>query len=430
MFPIRRTPPPLADRAPSDAALFRAAAVAFHGSTFGSTRVIDGVPVGALTALLTTIVIAAVAFGVLGQYARRESVQGYLEPDRGAIRVFAPRGGVVTAIRVADGQSVGRDDVLFNVVDLQSLPDGGDADREMLARYAAERALLTEARAREPRRVAFERDGLERQRATLDRQIADSAQLIVAQTEQSELAERQLDALGALHARGAIATIEWLAQRDRLLQPRERLQTTRQGRERLIGERAAIVAQLARAPLVSADRMAELDERLSSIERSEVALRARRGYEVRAPISGRVVNVLRKVGDPAAPNDAAVTLIADDSTLVGRMLIPSSAIGFVEPKQIVRIRYDAFPHQHFGVQRAIVRDVARTPLFPGDTFGPLRIAAPAYPATIELERQSIAVTARAIPLRSGMTFDADVVLERRRIVEWVFEPLLKMRGRG
>jgi len=388
------------------------------------------VPIGALTALLATIAFAAVAFGVLGQYARKESVQGYLEPDRGVIRVFAPHGGVVSDMRVVAGDSVRRDAVLFNVIDLQSLPDGVDADRATLERFAAERAELDAARAREPARAAAEIAGLRRQLATLDRQIAVAATWIAVQTEQSDLAAAQVDALGTLHARGGIATVEWLAQRERLMQPRERLQATLQSRERLAGERAALVARLAQAPIDSADRSADVDARLSALERSEIAIRARRRFAVRAPVDGRVAGVFREVGAAAAPADVALTLIPDDSTLVGRALVPTSAIGFVTVGQQVRIRYDAFPPQHFGVQRAVVRDVGRSVLFEGDAYGPLRVTAPVYPATLALDRQTIVADARDVPLQAGMSFSADIVLERRRIVEWLFEPLLRMRGRG
>ena len=385
---------------------------------------------GALTALLAAVVCAAIAFGVVGQYARKESVQGFLEPDGGAIRVFAPRAGTIDAVRVAVGDRIERGAVLFNVIDLQALPDGADADGESLARLATERTALEGIRAREPERAEAERAGLQRQLVTLDRQIADTTQWLDAQTEQNDLALAQFDALTSLHARGAIATVEWLAQRERLLQPRERLQATRQTRERLIGERAAAAMHLAQVPIDSADRIADLDARLASIDRAEVALRARRAFDVRAPVAGTIVALMRKVGDAAAPNDPALTLLPSGSALIGRLLIPASAIGFVAPGQTVRIRYDAFPHQHFGVQRAVVTDVARAVIFPGDLYGPLRVSAPAYPATIALDAQTIVADARAVPLRSGMAFSADVVLERRRIVEWLFEPLLRMRGRA
>ncbi|MCX7063213.1 MAG: HlyD family secretion protein, partial [Proteobacteria bacterium] len=120
----------------------------------------------------------------------------------------------------------------------------------------------------------------------------------------------------------------------------------------------------------------------------------------------------------------------NNSTLVGRLLIPTSAIGFVAPGQTVRIRFDAFPYQHFGVFPGMIREVARGVLFSGDGYGPLQVTHPAYPATVALESQTVATSDAAVPLRSGMLFSADIILERRSILEWVFEPLLVMRGRG
>ena len=173
-----------------------------------------------------------------------------------------------------------------------------------------------------------------------------------------------------------------------------------------------------------------IDARETAIERAEVQIRARRNFDVRAPVSGRVVTVHRKSATPHHHRDFALTLIPDDSILVGRLLIPTSAIGFVEPGQDVRVRYDAFPYQHFGVHGARCTRVARSVLFDGDGYGPLRVTKPAYPATVDLLSQTIGADARDVPLQSGMLFSADIVLERRSILEWVIEPLLGMRGRG
>lgn len=415
----------------SDTPLFRESALLFHGTAaLGAPRIAGDLPVGAMTLLLVAVVVALGSFVVCGQYARKESVEGFLEPDHGVIRVFPPRAGVISAVQAADGASVHMGDVLFKVADLQSLPDGTDADAELLTGYARERAAVAAANERELHRFDAERAALTAQLATSAQQIDAIARLIDVQLEQSALADAQLDALRTLHERGAIAAVEWSARREQHLQTREKLQTTRQQRERLAGEREALTAQLTRLPLEHAERAAELAQRLAAIERAELQTRARRNFDVRAPVTGRVVTVHRKVGDPAKPTEFAVTLIPDDSTLVGRLLIPTSAIGFVEPGQEVRVRFDAFPYQHFGVHPAVLREVARSVLFDGDTFGPLRVARPAYPATVALLRQSILADARAVPLQSGMLLRADIVLERRSILEWVFEPMLALRGRS
>jgi membrane fusion protein len=410
--------------------LFRADALAFHRVVrLGSTRIAGDAPVGSITLLLTVVVAALLGFVGYGQYARKESVEGFLEPDRGVIRVFSPRGGVISDVRVADGQSVDRDEVLFKVVDLQSMADGADADSELLTRYGRERDSLTISRDREAQRFATEGVGLRAQLAIIAMQMDANARLMDVQTEQANLREAQMDAIRVLHDRGAIATIDWLLQREQSLQLREKLQSTRQSANRLAGERAAVLAKLAQLPIDHADRLAEVESRLAAVERSQVQLRARRAFEVRSPVGGRVVSVRRKVGEAASPDDAALTIIPNDSILVGRLLIPTSAIGFVQPGESVRVRYDAFPYQHFGVHRAVVRDVARGVLFSGDSYGPLRVTKPAYPATVALSSQAVTADAREVPLQSGMLLRADIILERRSILEWIFEPLLGTRGR-
>ena len=285
-------------------------------------------------------------------------------------------------------------------------------------------------RDREMRRYDVERAALESQRVTLEQQIVAFEQLGAVQSEQLALADQQLLALRTLHERGALPTLEWLARHSAYLQVREKRSSTQQMRKRLDGELVSLTARLREAPLEYAQRLADIDARASVLAQSEVAVQARRNFDVRAPVSGRVVSVQRSVGDRASPLDVALTIIPADSTLIGRLLIPTSAIGFVSPGQEVRIRFDAFPYQHFGVFPAVIREVASGVLFSGDGLGPLRVTRPAYPATIALGGQSMAAGDRDVPLQSGMLFSADIVLEQRSILEWLIEPLLALRGRA
>ena len=59
--------------------------------------------VGALA--VSTLLI--VLFLSLGQYARKETVTGYLAPSAGIVKVFAPRpGSTIRAVHVEEGQQV------------------------------------------------------------------------------------------------------------------------------------------------------------------------------------------------------------------------------------------------------------------------------------------------------------------------------------
>jgi len=131
-------------------------------------------------------------------------------------------------------------------------------------------------------------------------------------------------------------------------------------------------------------------------------------------------------GMPAAPDQSVLALLPADSRLHAELLVPSAAIGFVAPDQAVKLRFDAFPYQKFGMQHAVLHAVMQSPepLRPGENAQPL------YRALANLERQSVLAYGVAQPLMAGMQFTADVVVDERSLLEWLLEPLLSIRGRS
>jgi len=117
------------------------------------------------------------------------------------------------------------------------------------------------------------------------------------------------------------------------------------------------------------------------------------------------------------------------------LFAPSSAIGFVRPDQKVQLRYQAFPYQKFGHQSGAVIQVSRAPLQATELAAlPLQAAAggnaePLYRITVQLDQQSVAAYGQTQPLSPGMQLEADVLLDKRRLIEWLFEPVLGIAGR-
>ena len=126
------------------------------------------------------------------------------------------------------------------------------------------------------------------------------------------------------------------------------------------------------------------------------------------------------------------------------LFAPSSAVGFLRPEQAVQLRYQAFPFQKFGHHPGQVLQVSRTPLQAAELASlPLATGTtsaapdssarppgePLYRITVELDRQTVQAYGVAQPLVAGMQLEADVLLDRRRLIEWIFEPLLSVSGR-
>jgi membrane fusion protein len=53
---------------------------------------------------------------------------------------------------------------------------------------------------------------------------------------------------------------------------------------------------------------------------------------------------------------------------------------------------------------------------------------PVYRITVELDRQTAVAYGQAVPLQPGMQLEADVMIENRRLIEWVLEPLFTLSG--
>ena len=78
--------------------------------------------------LLIVIVVATITFISLGSYARKETVQGFLSPDKGIVRVHAPRIGVVGQLHVREGQFVNEGDPLLTLLGETVTGGGLNAD--------------------------------------------------------------------------------------------------------------------------------------------------------------------------------------------------------------------------------------------------------------------------------------------------------------
>ena len=129
------------------------------------------------------------------------------------------------------------------------------------------------------------------------------------------------------------------------------------------------------------------------------------------------------------------SLLPAGAKLQAQLFAPSSAIGFLRPDQKVQLRYQAFPYQKFGHQSGAVVQVSRSPLQATELAGlPLQAAAggsaePLYRITVRLDQQSVAAYGQAQALSPGMQLEADVLLDKRRLIEWLFEPVLGIAGR-
>jgi membrane fusion protein len=128
--------------------------------------------------------------------------------------------------------------------------------------------------------------------------------------------------------------------------------------------------------------------------------------------------------------------VPSGAVLQAQLFSPSRAIGFLKEGQRVLLRYEAFPYQKFGFHEGVVVSVSRSAMSPAEMTQQLAgltalygTNEPVYRINVELAQQTVTAYGNSVPLQPGMKLEADVLLESRRLVEWMLEPLFSVSGK-
>jgi membrane fusion protein len=94
----------------------------------------------------------------------------------------------------------------------------------------------------------------------------------------------------------------------------------------------------------------------------------------------------------------------------------------------VALRLQPFPYQQFGSPKGRVTEVSRTVVAPSDAASPVVTPEAVYRVVVALDSELMHTRNRDISLQPGMLLDADICLERRRIIRWLSDPLATAVG--
>ena len=400
----------------------------------GSIQLIRPVSLGVLTAFAVLVAVAVGAYLSLGEYTRKARVSGYLVPDRGVIRLVAPQTATVVESHVDEGRSVRRGDVLF-VLAVGQATLSGDTQAAVQDSIAS-RTLSLQGAARQ--RSLLEQNQL----AAIDRQVAemqrefDSMKIETdLQRQRLLLAEQAQAQYESLRNDNFVSSAQVRTKAEEVLNVKAQLQGLERQRGARLRELAALQAQRRQLPLQAQGAQGAIDRDLAALAQQAAETEARQRIVVRAPQDGVVTGVLAAPGQTVTSAVALASLLPADAKLQAQLFAPSSAVGFVRANQHVQLRYQAFPYQKFGHQSGEVVQVSRSPLQASELAGlslPAALSAsgePLYRITVSLDQQSVAAYGQAQALAPGMQLEADVLLDRRRLIEWLFEPVLGIAGR-
>jgi membrane fusion protein len=393
----------------------------------GGVILLQPVSVKILSWALAVAIGLIISFLVLAQYARKETVVGYLVPSKGVVKVFVPRPGIISVVHVDESRTVAEGDPLLTVTVDQITLDGGNVDAVMLDSLIRQKEYLIEQIAAQEGRTVSERARLKALIAGITDEITQIEAQIVVQRERSQLTESLANSVEGLRSQGFMTETEFKRRREAHLEQKQQVSALGQQVAARNNELTETRYALEQLPVTMAERVQTLRNQLSDVEQRIAEINGRRAYVVRAPVAGHVTTLQAMVGRTADPKQLQMVILPSSGVLQAELLVPTRAIGFVRPEQVVRVLYDAFPYQRFGTYGGRIVKVAQTVITGADFAGPVVPQEPAYQVTVRLDRQDVTAYGRPVPLQADMLLKADIVLDQRPLMAWLLDPLLSAR---
>ena len=410
--------------------LFRQEAIdALREKFLGEATIARPLPFWVLTMLGLVAAGMMIAVAVWGQYTRRERAEGFLQLDVGAAKVSFTDSGRVAELMVKEGQEI-KEGVPMARISTERATATSTSTGTVVSGELTQRRGSLEKEQGQMRELAEQQLQQVRKKAVdLQNEIAQIEREIKLQSQRLASAKEQAQRFAQLAKEKFVSDIVARQKQDEATDQDIRLQALRRQKSTL--ERDLSTAKLEEPSVALRARAQEeqVNRQISELQQTMVQEAAKRETIIRAPITGIVTNITVSSGQSVAADAAFATILPAGSKLQVELLVPTRAIGFVTKGKEVSLRYEAFPFERFGQYRGVIADVSQTVWSPGDKVGPLTVREPAYRITAKLDRQSVEAMGQEIPLRSGMLVNADILLEKRSLLEWIFEPVLQLRGR-
>lgn len=382
-----------------------------------------------LAALIAAVLGAAlVCYVITAHYTRKVAVAGVIVPSAGAIQAVSLQSGRVVRAYVTDGEAVKEGQPLF------------DLSAERISRVNAVdsniEALLGIRRDLFQKELDMQTSSLRQRIASIKARIrlavAEVARLtdeIAAQSQHVKRARVMLARYQTLRSKGYVAEPQVAAAENEVDDQLSRLHALE--RTRRASQNEILQGQDDTDQLVVQERALAVQSQrnIAALDQEQTEQRGRAGARIVAPATGTVTAITGEVGQTVQIGAALATVLPAGSRLEARLSVPSSAIGFIEPGQLVLLRIAAFPYQKYGLVEGDIIRVEQAPMATsGSALAPGASAEPLYQIIVKLRRQGLRVYGVDKKFQSGMSVQANVQLDRRTLIEWILDPLLSVGG--
>ena len=126
------------------------------------------------------------------------------------------------------------------------------------------------------------------------------------------------------------------------------------------------------------------------------------------------------------PGTMVAEIAPAGTQLMIRAQIPTAQSGSLRLGLPVKLKFDAYPFQDYGIGSGTVTEISPTTAESNDPNSPQAV----YNLQISLAQNCLQHGDKCIPLRPGETVTAEVIIRQRKIADFFLDPFRKLQQDG
>lgn len=394
----------------------------------GETLLIQPVSFQVYTILVVLVVTSIILFLFLAEFTKTEKAIGHLEPQGGVLDIYAPSVSYIENIHVSEGDVVFERDPLFSLNSnrvnsskiefLDSLIQSTDHSINRVSEAISERQKI----------YPISKDILLENISSLQKKISSINSRIDLHSSTVKTLEDEKNVLKELRGKGFVSETLFLEKQRELIQARQHKIALSQEKSDLVSSVILNEKEIQLLPLENNAAITALMTELQDLNSRKIELMSQKSFTILAPDVGRVANIFGKKGDLTSQLNPIMTIIPEADELSASLYLSSRARGFVEEGMTVYLQYQAYPFQQFGAHVGTIESISEAVVQPQDIKFSLPIREPVYKVKVSLPSQEISAFGEHRPLKMGMLLNAEIVIDKRTVFQWLMEPVYSLKG--
>ncbi len=372
---------------------------------------------------LLTILAGLSIFGYFTEYTRKVEVLGYLSPQSGSIQVSAPISGQLI-LEKENGAIVQKGDLLARVKSLDFDVDG-QTFQDLEIKNLEEAISLVKAR------ISIADEQMQSLKLQREAAISNHEEKTRTLQELVSLSENEfvslsdeLDNLENLRKRKLATDAQISSLRQRFVLAQQSLQEVRSEINSLEVERIQLDLEWDTRELSVKQEKNNMQREIADLRAQLSQKKSRNEAGVFAPESGVLTFSLAQNNEFVDARTQLFQITPKSSELQAILLAPSSAIGFAKIDDYAQIRYRSFPYREHGVFEGSIVQIDEAAQRAQSINSPIDISVPVFKVVVKIDQEPQSKNGENLRLTSGMVLDASMIIDKRPILFWLFDPVL------